>query len=239
MIVVVYYLTRVGSSYRGIELRILQLIEVSKTIGGEIVLAGVDLELESSSIILVRGRSGVGKTTLAKIASLLIRPDSGRVLFNGVDAWSSPGVRVHARSRCIGYIDQDYVLLPELTVWENIELPLVMIGVNKVERSRVIREALDMLGLRGLESRHPSELSGGQRQRVAIARAIVKKPLVIVGDEPFSNLDNETTKIVMTYFRELSRDLGTSILITTVDLYGEYDVDREYLLERGVLKRIK
>ncbi|MEM4717751.1 MAG: ATP-binding cassette domain-containing protein [Desulfurococcaceae archaeon] len=218
---------------------ILQLVRVSKNINREVVLSSVDLDLDYSSIVLVRGRSGVGKTTLAKIASLLLRPDSGKVLFNGIDTWSSRRIRDRIRLRCIGYIDQDYTLLPELTVWENIELPLVMIGMSKEERKRVIRDTMDMLGLSGLEFRYPSELSGGQRQRVAIARAIVKKPLVIVGDEPFSNLDDETIEVVMNYFKLLARDLGIGFLITTVDLHGDYNADKEYFLERGFLKRIK
>ncbi|MCS7099116.1 MAG: ATP-binding cassette domain-containing protein, partial [Sulfolobales archaeon] len=169
---------------------VLLLRNVSKTMNRELVLRGIDLELKTGEVVVVRGRSGVGKTTLAKIASLQLLPDGGSVMFLGVDVGR---LREYERSslrlRYVGYVDQEYTLLQELTVRENVELPLALLGAPKSERVRAAEELLRRLGLRNYGDRYPTELSGGERQRVAIARALVKKPRLLVADEPFSNLD--------------------------------------------------
>jgi putative ABC transport system ATP-binding protein len=216
---------------------VLVLREVYKAVGGELVLRGVDLVVEEGLIVAVRGRSGVGKTTLAKIASLIVRPDGGNVVFMGREV---SRVGDHARSQLrlkyIGYVDQECTLLEELSVWENVELPLRLLGVKRGERERIVYEALEALGLKGLEQRRPRELSGGQRQRVAIARALVKKPKLLVADEPLAHLDDETAKFVMSYIRELAREVKMGVLVTTTDLYSKIDVDLDCVLENGVLK---
>jgi putative ABC transport system ATP-binding protein len=216
---------------------VLVLREVYKAVGGELVLRGVDLVVEEGLMVAVRGRSGVGKTTLAKIASLIVRPDSGSVVFMGREV-STVGdkARSQLRLKYIGYVDQECTLLEELSVWENVELPLRLLGVERGERERVVYEALEALGLKGLEQRRPRELSGGQRQRVAIARALVKKPKLLVADEPLAHLDDETAKFVMSYIRELAREVKMGVLVTTTDLYSKMDVDLDYVLENGVLK---
>jgi ABC-type lipoprotein export system ATPase subunit len=216
---------------------VLVLREVYKAVSGELVLRGVDLVVEGGLIVAVRGRSGVGKTTLAKIASLIVRPDSGSVVFMGREV-STVGDEARSRLRLkyIGYVDQECTLLEELSVWENVELPLRLLGVERGERERVVYEALEALGLKGLERRRPRELSGGQRQRVAIARALVKKPRLLVADEPLAHLDDETAKLVMSYIRELAREVKMGVLVTTTDLYSKMDVDLDCVLENGVLK---
>jgi putative ABC transport system ATP-binding protein len=216
---------------------VLVLREVYKAVGGELVLRGVDLVVEEGLMVAVRGRSGVGKTTLAKIASLIVRPDSGSVVFMGREV-STVGDQVRSRLRLkyVGYVDQECTLLEELSVWENVELPLRLLGVERGERERVVYEALEALGLKGLERRRPRELSGGQRQRVAIARALVKKPRLLVADEPLAHLDDETARLVMSYIRELAREVKMGVLVTTTDLYSKIDVDLDYVLENGVLK---
>jgi len=216
---------------------VLVLRGVYKAVGGELVLRGVDLVVEGGLMVAVRGRSGVGKTTLAKIASLIVRPDSGSVVFMGREV-STVGDQVRSRLRLkyIGYVDQECTLLEELSVWENVELPLRLLGVERGERERVVYEALEALGLKGLERRRPRELSGGQRQRVAIARALVKKPRLLVADEPLAHLDDETARLVMSYIRELAREVKMGVLVTTTDLYSKMDVDLDYILENGVLK---
>ena len=210
---------------------------VYKAVGGELVLRGVDLVVEEGLIVAVRGRSGVGKTTLAKIASLIVRPDGGSVVFMDREV-SGVGdqVRSQLRLKYIGYVDQECTLLEELSVWENVELPLRLLGVKRGERERVVYEALEALGLKGLEQRRPRELSGGQRQRVAIARALVKKPRLLVADEPLAHLDDETAKLVMSYIRELAREVKMGVLVLTTDLYSKMDVDLDCVLENGVLK---
>lgn len=215
---------------------LLRLVGVSKFIGKELVLKDLELEVPESTTVLVRGKSGVGKSTLAKIAALLWKPDNGKVFFNGIDTRTlSEKERSKMRLKYIGYVDQEYTLMPELTVLENVELPLILLGFKKKKREELVNDLLEILGLKGFEYRYPDELSGGQKQRVAIARALVKMPRLLVADEPFSNLDNETTKNVLDYIRRLSKSNGLSALITTVDLYGEYQVDYEYVLENGKL----
>jgi ABC-type lipoprotein export system ATPase subunit len=127
-------------------------------------------------------------------------------------------------------------LINELTVWENIELPLKLLGVEKNRRVEIVNSVVEALGLKGLEYRRPRELSGGQRQRVAIARALAKKPLLLVADEPLAHLDDETARIVLDYIREVVGETGMSVLMTTTDLYTRLEVDRDYLLVNGVLR---
>ncbi|MEM4427600.1 MAG: ATP-binding cassette domain-containing protein, partial [Zestosphaera sp.] len=149
---------------------LLELRDVSKVVGNEFVLAGVSLSLRRGEVLVIRGRSGVGKTTLAKIASLLLTPDKGSVKFMSNDlSNSSDNLKSLLRLKYIGYVDQEYALLPRLTVYENVELPLALLGTPKIERRGRVNEVLKLVGLGGLENRYPAELSGGERQRVAIA----------------------------------------------------------------------
>ena len=217
---------------------VLELQGVRKTIGGDTVLRGVELSLGPGRVVAVRGRSGVGKTTLAKVAALLLKPDSGLVYFNGLDTSKlSESELSSTRLKYIGYVDQDCSLIDELTVWENIELPLRLMNIERSNRAGIIGEVLEVLGLKGLESRRPRELSGGQRQRVVLARALVKKPILLVADEPFAHLDDETVRVVMGYIRQLASVSGLAVLITTTDLYAGMDVDEDYYLVNGVLVR--
>jgi ABC-type lipoprotein export system ATPase subunit len=221
-------------------LSVLELHSVSKSISGELVLRGVNLLLRSGVLVAVRGRSGVGKTTLARIASLILKPDSGRVVFMSSDTSRlGEAERASLRLRYIGYVDQECLLIEELSVWENIELSLRLLGAGESRREEAIREVLEVLGLKGLESRRPRELSGGQRQRVVIARALVKRPRLLVADEPFAHLDDETTRVILEYTWQLAKSTGMSVLVTTTDLYSPLSVDEEYILESGVLRERK
>jgi putative ABC transport system ATP-binding protein len=215
---------------------VLTLRSVRKSIGSETVLDGVSLELRPGRALVVKGRSGVGKTTLAKIASLQLLPDSGHVEFLGYDTASlSELTRSSLRLLFIGYVDQEFSLLPKLTVYRNVELPLLLMGVPREERVRRVSHYLELLGIEHLSSRYPPELSGGERQRVAIARALVKKPKLLVADEPFSNLDELTISTVIEVLRDTMSELGTAILILTTDLYTDYGIGEVRFLQRGKL----
>lgn len=217
---------------------VLELSSVYKRVGGELVLKGVDLNVEESKLVLVRGKSGVGKTTLAKVAALLTLPENGAVKYMGTPIINDKQAS-RIRLREIGYVDQECTLIPELTVRENIELPLRIGGLHRSRYIDRLNELLNLLGLLELQNRYPHQLSGGQRQRVVIARALVKMPKLLVADEPFSNLDQEAVGVVLGYLKRVSRELGLAALITTVDLYADYGVDEEYLLDAGRLVRLQ
>jgi ABC-type lipoprotein export system ATPase subunit len=217
---------------------VVSLRAVSKAIGGDTVLNGVDLEIGFGQVILVRGKSGVGKTTLAKIVALLLKPDKGDVVFlskrvNDL-AWDA---LADLRLRYIGYVDQLCKLVPNITAFENIELPLKILGIPKRERIERVHEVASLLNIKEKLLRYPNELSGGERQRVAIARALVKKPRVVVADEPFAHLDDETMRTVLEYVKQLAKHNSMAVLITTTDLYTPLDVDEEFVLESGVLRK--
>jgi len=210
---------------------IIRLESVSKVVGKEKALDNIDLVVEPGSLIVVRGRSGVGKTTLAKIASLLLRPDHGRIFFRERDITDkSDSYWSWIRLRYIGYIDQFFRLIPTLTIPENVKLPLALLGIDKNTRMNKALELLSELGLGDKVYRYPLELSGGERQKVAIARALVKDPLLIIGDEPLSNLDEDTSLIVLGIFKRIAREKGTGILLTTTDLYYEFNADKDLTL---------
>ncbi|HDD25604.1 MAG TPA: ABC transporter ATP-binding protein [Acidilobales archaeon] len=215
---------------------VLELRGVWCRYGGEYVLKNVGLEVRSGEFVCVRGRSGVGKTTLAKVAALILRPERGKVFFKGIDATDlSDRVRSGLRLKGIGYIPQSLDLIDQLTVIENIELPMAALGVPKKVRRAKVLKLMELLGLSGLEYRYPNELSGGQQQRVAIARALVNDPVLIVADEPFSNLDESTTAKVLSLLRTyLSK--GTAIVMTTTELSTPYPCNKDYILENGDLR---
>ena len=209
-----------------------------KSYGGNQVLKGVDISVSLGDAITVRGRSGIGKTTLCKILALLDRPDRGELEFMGIDVLkASDSERSRLRMMFIGYVDQHYTLIPWLTLWRNIELPLVLMGVEKRKRVELVKEVIERLGLKGKEHRYPHQLSGGERQRAAIARAIVKKPKLLVCDEPLSNLDDETASIVVDLFREFARNKLCGIVVTTTDLSFSLG-GRTYVLNRGKLEEV-
>jgi len=205
--------------------------EISKSLGKTLVLDGVNLEVHEGEFVVVRGRSGVGKSTLARIAALMLRPDSGHVLFRGVNVTGlDDGELSRMRLKYIGYVDQYFSLIESYTVYENVELPLRVMGVKAEERRRRVGEVLKLLEIESFSDSLPRELSGGQRQRVAIARAIAKGPVLLVADEPTSNLDNNSELYVVLLFRMLARESRAAVLMTTTDLMTEFSADKDLIL---------
>jgi putative ABC transport system ATP-binding protein len=178
-------------------------------------LKGLDLEVGVGDYLAVMGPSGSGKSTLMHILGLLDSPTEGSYLLDGEEVSSfSRRKLAHLRNRKIGFIFQNFNLLPKASLLRNVELPLLYGGMGKAERRRLAREALDMVGL-GDRARHrPNELSGGQRQRGAIARALVGRPSVIMADEPTGNLDQQTGLEVLELFDELRAGGQTMIMVT-------------------------
>ncbi|ADI31970.1 ABC transporter ATP-binding protein [Staphylothermus hellenicus] len=217
---------------------IIELRNICFTRGSEHILRNIYLSIEEKENVVVRGRSGVGKTTLAMISALLLKPSSGEIMFVGRKITK---LRDHERSmlrlKHIGYIDQYYKLLPNLTVLDNIILPLRLMGWKKQEAENEALNLIKQLGIYNVRDKYPLQISGGQKQRAAIARALVKKPKLIIADEPFSNLDEETMHQIMMLLKNYVENNHAGILITTTDLYTKYISNKEYLLEKTTLKK--
>jgi putative ABC transport system ATP-binding protein len=197
----------------------LQLNEVSKTYGNgpsEVhALRGVNLAVERGELVAVMGPSGSGKSTLLTIAGSLEEPTSGEVLVDGIDlAAVSRSERATMRRRSIGYVFQDFNLLPGLTALENVTLPLELDGVRAQAARDTGLTVLAELDVVEHADRYPDELSGGERQRVAIARALVGVPAIVLADEPTGNLDSGTGQSIMALIEELNAQGATIVVIT-------------------------
>jgi putative ABC transport system ATP-binding protein len=178
-------------------------------------LKNVSLQIEPGEFVAIMGASGSGKSTLMNILGCLDQPSSGRYLLAGEAVQAmSPNQLASIRNRRIGFVFQQFNLLPRTTALENVELPLVYAGVKSAHRLQMARRALDTVGLSERALHTPSELSGGQQQRVAIARALVNQPQLILADEPTGALDSETSKDIMTLLAELNRQGMTVVLVT-------------------------
>jgi putative ABC transport system ATP-binding protein len=179
---------------------------------------GVDVSIKEGEMIAIMGPSGCGKTTLLNVLSGIDQPNSGEVLIAGQPMYSvSDDQRTQMRAENLGFIFQDFNLLPVLSAVENVELPLLLLGKSAQEARKTALEALDSVGLADRSEHRPTELSGGQQQRVAVARAIVHHPKVILCDEPTGNLDSTTSNTVMELLKEINNKLGTTFLLVTHD----------------------
>ena len=214
----------------------IELLNISKRYGATQVLKGVNLMVKEGEFVSIRGKSGVGKTTLLKIMGLLETPDKGEVkLFGKTASGLSYDEKSELRLRHIGFVFQFFNLIPSLTVLENIELPLALAGINKYERRRRAHKLLKYFGLTGLAERFPDTLSGGERQRVAVIRALANSPKIILADEPTSSLDDENSELLMELLREINRERKVTIVLTTTDLYEKLSTTRDYVLKEGRL----
>ena len=181
-------------------------------------LRGVDLVIEDGDWLAIQGPTGHGKSTLLQILGALDRPTSGIVEFRGEDLASMREIQLtQVRATSIGFIFQTFNLIPTLSAQENVEAALVPLGVSDAERRKRAAQALADVSLADRARHLPSELSGGQQQRVAIARALVKKPAVLLADEPTGNLDEGTRDEIMTLLESLWQDLGLTMVIVTHD----------------------
>ena len=182
------------------------------------VLHEVDFSVDQGEFVAIVGPSGSGKSTLMNILGLLDRPDSGDYALHGKPvARLSPGERAKVRNEAIGFVFQQFHLLPRTTATENVELPMLYSTRSDADIRKRAREALCRVGLEERLTHYPSELSGGQQQRVAIARAIVNDPAVLLADEPTGNLDQKSGRQIIDLFRELNRNGSTILLITHND----------------------
>ena len=181
-------------------------------------LAGVDVEVRAGRLTVVRGPSGSGKTTLLNLLGGLDRPTSGRVLL-GDDVLSelSEAELAAARRDRIGYVFQNFGLIPVLSAAENVEVPLRLRRMERGQRDERVTEVLELVGLTRHAGQRPGELSGGQQQRVGVARALVARPEVLIADEPTGQLDSETAERIMDLILEVTRIRGTATVVATHD----------------------
>ncbi len=197
-------------------------------------LHNVNVKFYRGEFIAVLGPSGSGKTTLLNILGTLDKPTSGKVFIDGEElSRLNEKEFVKIRRRKIGFIFQFYNLMPVLTAYENIELPMIISGVPKNEAEKRTKELLSAVGLNDRANHHPDQLSGGQQQRVAIARALANKPTIILADEPTGDLDSATGEQVMALLLKLSKEQSTTVLSTTHDVSILKLADRALKMKDG------
>ena len=186
-------------------------------------LAGVHLEIERGEFVSIAGPSGCGKSTLLSILGLLDSPSDGRYLLKGTPVERlDRSERARIRNREIGFIFQAFNLIGDLTVFENVELPLTYRRVPGSERRKMAKEALERVGMAHRQKHYPSQLSGGQQQRVAVARALVGEPSILLADEPTGNLDSANGEAVIEILRNLHRNGATICMVTHDPRYAQY-----------------
>lgn len=200
------------------------------------VLTDINLDVEPGEFVALMGPSGSGKSTLLNLIAGIDRPGGGSLRVNGMDISALSEARLADwRAENVGFIFQFYNLLPVLTAFENVELPLLLTRLSRRQRREHAEAALDMVGLSDRVSHYPSELSGGQQQRVAIARAIITDPTILVADEPTGDLDRVSAAEVLTLMDRLNTEINKTIIMVTHDQRAAEAARRVVHLDKGVL----
>lgn len=206
--------------------------------GGQTItpLSDVSLEIREGEFASLTGASGTGKSTLLNLIAGIDRPDSGAIILDGTDITSLSRSRLAAwRAENIGYIFQTHNLIPVLTAYENIELPLLLLPMSRSERSKRVNVALQAVDLLDRASHYPRQLSGGEEQRVGIGRAIVAHPRIAVADEPTGDLDPDTSEQILRLLERLNRELSVTLLLVTHDPDAAAMASRRLHLDHGSL----
>jgi putative ABC transport system ATP-binding protein len=201
-------------------------------------LSSIHLEIHKGEYVSIAGPSGCGKTTLLSILGLLDTPTEGEYLLNGEPvADLSASDRARIRNREIGFIFQAFNLIGDLTVHENVELPLTYRGIRSSDRKKRVQDALERVGIAHRSKHYPFQLSGGQQQRVAVARAIAGRPSTLLADEPTGNLDSRNGEAVMDLLRELHRDGATIVIVTHDPRYAKHAERTLHLFDGQIVIR--
>lgn len=206
---------------------------------GESIITPLDdlsMDIAEGEFLSLMGASGTGKSTLLNLVASIDRPDSGSIRVGGVEITSLSRSRLAGwRAANMGYVFQTHNLIPVLTAFENIELPLLLLPMSRQERQRRVEIALEAVDLLDRAEHYPRQLSGGQEQRVGIARAIVAHPKVVVADEPTGDLDPETSAQILQLLRQLNEQLGVTLLMVTHDQEAAEFAKRQFRMDRGQL----
>jgi putative ABC transport system ATP-binding protein len=200
-------------------------------------LRGVSFELGRGELVALTGPSGSGKSTMLNLCGLIDAPDEGEREIAGTSVGGYSEIQLtQLRREKVGFVFQGFNLVPVMTVFDNVEYPLLLLGVPAAQRRETVRAILARVGLAEFESRLPDALSGGQRQRVAIARALVKSPLLVIADEPTGNLDSATAAQIVDLLRELAHERGAAVVVATHDGRMTDHCDRVVRLVDGELR---
>ncbi len=203
------------------------------------VLRGIDLEVERGEFLGIMGKSGAGKSTLMYQIGLLDHPTSGEIVLDGVSTEAlSMKERTKMRLFELGYVFQDYALIPELTAGENVIIPLLMQGKSTSEARKITENILERIGLSSRIENLPSQLSGGEQQRVSIARAMAHEPKILFADEPTANLDTASGSSVIELFNDLNKKGQTIVMVTHEEEYARYCNRIVYLEDGKIVKEI-
>lgn len=204
------------------------------------VLQEINLSVPQGEFLALMGPSGSGKTTLLNLIAGIDKPDSGSILINGTEVNKlSESKLARWRARHVGFIFQFYNLMPVLTAFENIELPLLLTKLSKKERKKHVETALEIVGLADRMKHYPNQLSGGQEQRVAIARAVVTDPTIIVADEPTGDLDKDSAEEILTLLSRLNSEFDKTIIMVTHDPRAAKHAHTTRHFDKGVLEELK
>jgi putative ABC transport system ATP-binding protein len=197
-------------------------------------LDGVDIRIRKGEFVGITGASGSGKSTLLHLLGLLDRPTSGSLVIDGVEVGSlNERQRTLFRLNRLGYVFQDYALVPELTAEENIFLPSKVRGMSVRECTRACRDILSLVGLRDRVSFLPGELSGGEQQRVAIARALINNPAILLADEPCANLDTRNSTLILELIRKLNKELNQTVVMVSHEEWHQKYFNRVIVMQDG------
>ena len=224
--------------------RVIEIHDIVKNyqVGSVIVraLRSVTINIDKNEYVAIMGPSGSGKSTLMNLLGCLDTPTSGRYILNSTDVSKmEDDFLAEIRNKEIGFVFQTFNLLPRYTALENVTLPLIYAGIQKVDREKMAMETMEQVGLGDRMNHKPNELSGGQRQRVAIARALVNKPSIILADEPTGNLDTKNKYEIVRLLANLNTDRGTTIVMVTHDSHVASRTERMLLLEDGKITKEK
>jgi len=218
-----------------------EMKNVTKIYGGAVptpALNGVSFRIDRGESVAVVGPSGSGKSTLLNMIGALDRPTDGQVFIDGVDIGRlNDDQLAKLRNEHIGFVFQSYNLIQRMKAVENVELPLIMKGMDPIGRRRKAIEVCEMIGIKGLAMKKPYQLSGGEQQRFAIARSLVTDPSIILADEPTGNLDSKSSKVVMGVLKEINEKKGKTLIIVTHNMEVAYMTKRIIYIRDGKVEK--